>query len=207
MTDEQPLVSIDVVPFRYSSEEGLTFATGERIFEPFLGVQALPGVLLHSGESIDHGTARALEVKTGLPLGKTFHVGAFDSTNRDPRGATISIALASVQAPDDYSEKATWLSVEEYISGEAEPLPFDHNAILKAAYERLTHELWNDISVTKALLGESFTTADALAIKPPTLHTSNTVRWLKTWGPLEKSEAVKSKRGAGRPATTWSWKQ
>lgn len=206
MIDEQPLVSIDVVPFRYTSEAGLEFATGERIFEPFLGVQALPGVLLHSGESIDQGVARALAVKTGLPLGVTFHVGAFDSTNRDPRGATISIALASVQSIYDSSEKATWSSVEDYLYGDVKPLPFDHNAILKAAYERLTHELWNDISVTKALLGESFTTADALAVKPPTPHPSNTVRWLKTWGPLEKSENVKSTRGAGRPATTWSWK-
>lgn len=206
MSEDQPLVSIDVVPFRYSSEAGLTFATGERIFEPFIGVQALPGVLLLSGESISQGTTRALEAKVGLSTGVTFHVGAFDSTNRDPRGATISIALASIQSPEDDSSKATWLSVDEYLNGEAEPLPFDHNSILKTAYERLTHELWNDISVTRALLGESFTTADAVAIKSPTPHTSNASRWLKAWGPLEEGEPRKATRAAGRPSTTWRWK-
>lgn len=200
MSDQQPLVSIDVVPFRYSPEQGLLFAVGERLFEPYLGRLALPGVLLHAGESIDEAAERALSTKVDLPVGKQLHVGAFDSTNRDPRGATISITLLSIQDQQVNSAKARWIPVQEPIE-----LPFDHNFIVEKAFDRLSQAIWNDVPLTRSLFGESFTTSDALVVKSPSPHTSNVARWLKSWGPLQKGEAVKTKSGAGRPSTTWSW--
>jgi len=204
MTNDQPLVSIDVIPLRLAPGEGIQFATGARIFEPYLGAQALPGVLLRAGESIDEAAKRALESKTALksPL-TTMHIGAFDSTNRDPRGATISIAIAAIFPSGSTSKKAQWHALHESVLNE---LPFDHGNIVRNTHERVTQALWSNQELTRALLGERFSTSDALLAASPTPHEGNASRWLKSWGPLVKLEESARKPGAGRPSTLWGWK-
>lgn len=204
MTNDQPLVSIDVIPLRLARGEGIQFATGARIFEPYLGEQALPGVLLRAGESIDDAVKRALKSKVGLtkPL-TTMHVGAFDSTNRDPRGATISIALAAIFPSASESSKARWNALHESVLKE---LPFDHGNIVREAHERVTEALWSNEELTRALLGERFSTSDALLAASPTPHEGNASRWLNSWGPLTKLNEAERKAGAGRPSTLWEWK-
>lgn len=199
MTDAQPLVSIDVVPVRYNRALGvIEFATGTRIFEPFLGEQALPGVLLSSGESINAGAIRALDVKVGLPAGVSRQLGAFDSTNRDPRGATISIALVSIQEPTANSDRAFW-------HAEVSELPFDHEGIVREAFTRVSQALWKDVEFTRALLGDNFTTADALNVGSPTPHASNARRWFETWPHVRRIENLSKTGSVGRPAATWEW--
>lgn len=199
MTESQPLVSIDVVPLRFNrSTAKIEFATGVRIFEPWLGEDALPGVLLHAGESIPDAAERALQVKTGLPAPLLRQLGAFDSTNRDPRGATISITLLAAQTPDVESELATWHS-------DIFTMPFDHEIIVGEALERTSQMLWRDEEFTRTLLGETFTTADAVAIGSPTPHASNVRRWLEAWGPVERINEVNKTGAVGRPAVAWRW--
>lgn len=202
---EQPLVSVDVVPMRFRSGEGISVAVGKRLFEPFIGELALPGVLLLPGESLAEAARRALSSKTNLPTGLLVDAGAFDATNRDPRGASISIAFISVQQVSTDSPESQWLALQQLLSDE-QKLPFDHNGIVRAAHERLTERLWNDAQFTRSLLGERFTTADVVALKSPTPHVSNASRWLSSWGPLQRVESQQETRGVGRPSTTWSWK-
>ena len=202
MSNDQPLVSIDVIPVRLRRGAGLEFATGARIFEPFLGEQALPGVLLRAGESIEEGALRALESKVGLPSAQLTHVGAFDSTNRDPRGATISIALLAIYDEETESKKAHWTPLE---SGAYASLPFDHGNIVAAGEKRLEEMLWSDREVTRQLFGEEFSTSDVLLVKSPTPRESNVMRWLTNWGPLEKLERTAKRTGAGRPSSLWRW--
>lgn len=206
MTHSQPLVSIDVVPLHFNRAGGvLTYGTGKRLFEPFQGKSALPGVLLGSGESIMEAAERALRVKTDLPLGVIRQLGAFDSTNRDPRGATISIALLSVQSDVDASTLATWHSVKYFDHGGISQLPFDHDSIVQAAIERVYQVVWKDVPLTRDLLGEQFTTAQAVALAPPTPLVSNTKRWLSTWPHVQRIESTKKTGQVGRPSTTWEW--
>lgn len=207
--NKQPLISIDVVPVRFNAATGaLEVGTGRRLFEPFVGQQALPGVLLMQGESIDHAASRALNSKTGIlgeHSGYITQLGAFDGTNRDPRGATISIALLSVQEfGRSPSTRVVWTPV-----GESEGLPFDHDAIVKAAITRLAQSLWVDVEATKMLLGKSFSTSDAIDLSKalgswPT-DASNFGRWLASNKSVVKSEGTSGSSGRGRPSAMWRW--
>jgi 8-oxo-dGTP diphosphatase len=207
--NEQPLISIDVVPVRFNTGAAtLEVGTGRRVFEPFVGEQALPGVLLMQGETIQHAAFRALNSKAGILAehsGYLTQFGAFDGTNRDPRGATISIALLSVQEfGRTPSTRVTWTP-----AAEAAGLPFDHDNIVKAALARLSQLLWVDVPATKALLGSKFSTSDALALSEalgawPT-HASNFGRWLASNKAVEKLEAPAGASGRGRPSAMWRW--
>lgn len=201
MAKPQPLISIDVVPLRFNRLLGLIeFATGKRLFKPFLGAQALPGVLLISGESIQAAATRALKSKVGLEAGYLLQLGSFDSTNRDPRGASISIALASPQSYDDFnwSPDARW-------HDKVDELPFDHSSIVQSALDRATQALWKDIPFTRALLGSQFTTSDALALSPPTPLPSNVRRWFESWPYVTRVTNTEKTGAVGRPSATWKW--
>lgn len=199
MPEEQPLVSIDVVPVKFDHALGrVVFGTGARQYEPFINVQALPGVLLWPAETIIDAAKRALSVKTGLDAGVLRHIGAFDGANRDPRGATISISLLSLQAPDAESPKVAWHS--DFIQ-----LPFDHESIMQRGLEHLSEILWKDIPATRILLGEEFSTAEVIQIGSPTPLTSNVGRWLKSSGLVEDTGTTRRASSSGRPATVWKW--
>lgn len=196
---DQPLVSIDVVPVRYNkADQKLEYAVGARLFEPFKGESALPGVLLNTGEGVTAAASRALESKVGLPVGELRQFGVFDGTNRDPRGATISIAYLSVQPAQSSNNDVTWLSGEQ-------DLPFDHALIAAEAQKHIKLLLWQDLPLTRTLLGESFTVADALALGSPVPHKSNIGRWLEAHPSLRRSDNLSKTGNIGRPAVQWEW--
>jgi 8-oxo-dGTP diphosphatase len=203
-TYEQPIVSIDVVPVRFDGTE-IKVAFGRRIFEPFIGQLALPGVLLLPTESIDDAAYRALDSKTGIKRSEVVtlvRLGAFDNPDRDPRGATISIALAAVITADADSELSNWQSEREF-----EELPFDHATIIEEAFSELNVRLWRNKEVTKALVGAEFSTAHAIKLTE-TLSTgavdkTNFTRTLKNYPYVEKIGAVKT--GRGRPSAGWKF--
>lgn len=208
--NQQPLISIDVVPVRFNKATGqVEIGTGRRVFEPFVGDEALPGVLLMQGESIEYGAQRALNSKTGILSEHSGHLaqlGAFDGTNRDPRGATISIALLAVtEFGRTPSTRVTWTPVRELSD-----LPFDHDNIVKAAVARLAQVLWTNIEVTQHLLGKTFSTSEALALCEaldswPT-HVTNFGRWLASYKAVTKVEEVAKSAGrSGRPSAVWRW--
>lgn len=203
----QPLISIDVVPVRFADGE-LTIGLGNRQYDPYKGDLALPGVLLLQGESIKHGAQRALQTKVGiLPehAGHRTQVGAFDGTNRDPRGATISIALLSTGQYEEANEtRVTWVKPEE--TGD---LPFDHTNIIRQSLQRLGQVLWLDVEVTRSMLGKRFSTADAIALSQavgsmPT-DVKNFGRWLASNSNVVKVEGQTQAAGRGRPAAVWTW--
>jgi len=200
MSENQPLVSIDVVPVKFDKEQGcLVWGTAKRLYEPYLGEQALPGVLLLPGEGILAASARALRDKAALSEGVFHQFGAFDGTNRDPRGATISIALLSGQPSNADSDRVTWHKT-------LEKLPFDHNEILKAGETELSAVLWKNIPLTRVLLGEEFSTLEAIQIGSPTPISSNVGRWLTASGLVEETGETRRTKWSGRPSKVWKWK-
>ena len=209
---QQPLVSIDTVPFLFR-DGVLQVLLAERIFEPFLGRAALPGVLLATDERLAEAAHRALETKAGVS-GKTIRnltgAGVFDNPDRDPRGPTLSIVYAVVLDPQ---APAAGKGVQKVRAAEARGLPFDHDAIITRTAGSVLDALWVDATLTRALLGERFTTADAArltrelaaAADRPEPVTSNLGRDLARNSALVKTTAAAAPAGRGRPAAEWCW--
>ena len=197
-TWEQPLLSVDVLALQVQ-DGAARFATHERLFEPFAGSQALPGVLLLTGESLDAAAHRAATQKLGAEPtdAMAWQFGAFDGTNRDPRGATISIGHLMVIAD------ATELTVEWHEAGAEHPaLPFDHNSLVTEGIAAAAGRLWRDMHFTRSLIDTPFTTGQTLAItrqlggQLPARDT-NMGRWLAANGA--------EKTGMRGRDTVWRW--
>lgn len=195
---KQPLLSVDVLALRVR-EGAAHFATHERLFEPFSGHQALPGVLLLSGESLEEAAHRAASEKLGaVPSNaRLWQFGAFDGTARDPRGATISVAHLMVIS------EATELTVNWHEIGADQPdLPFDHNLLVSRGIATTADRLWRDMSLTRALVTAPFTTSQVLAITKQLggqlpARDTNMGRWLAANGA--------EKTGMRGRDTVWRW--
>ena len=209
---QQPLVSIDTVPFLFR-DGVLEVILAKRIFEPFLGEAALPGVLLSPNERLAEAATRALKTKAGIDTGSVRNItvaGVFDNPDRDPRGPTLSIVHAVILDPETsgISDGAVRLR-----AAEAKGLPFDHDAIITRTAAALQDALWVDKSVTRALLGGSFTTASAarlarelaVAAGRPEPTTNHLGRDLAKSPWLVKTTSAAAPVGRGRPAAGWSW--
>lgn len=201
MTDwKQPLVSVDVVAVQHLAGT-LKYATCVRGLEPFAGRAALPGVLLLPGEELVSAALRAITSKLKLPekcVRRVTQFGAFDGTNRDPRGATISIGhLCAVEGP---APSDAWTPVDAPAQG----LPFDHDVIVAAAVIEVGHRLWTDMGFTRAIIGTEFTTGEILAISRQTgARLPDTAKNMARW--LRMNNHAESIHLRGRD-TVWRWK-
>lgn len=149
------LVSVDVLAVRQRAGT-VEFATYRREHEPFEGQYAIPGVLLLEGERLETAARRALDVKTGLASSTVGQLVVFDEPSRDPRGATLSLALWAVAEGE--GRGVDWRPI-----GEPGRLAFDHAEIVTFCQPLISGLLWNDVPFTRALMGPRFTVGDALA--------------------------------------------
>ncbi|WP_267424695.1 MULTISPECIES: NUDIX domain-containing protein [unclassified Curtobacterium] len=225
LTHDQPLIAIDVVPMSFTTGDGLRVATARRLYDPFAGQEALPGVLLQPTELLVDGARRALRTKTGITRPAVRHlaqIGAFDGPDRDPRSAAISIAfVAVVDVPGVSDVDAVPLGATDGPAGDPSPtwreatgaepsLPFDHDRIIEAAVDDVRTRLWRDLPLTRALLGPRFTTADASRLQAALYGAApdpgNLNRALRTNPALERvAEASSIGSRGGRPPAVWTW--
>ncbi|MFE6967116.1 hypothetical protein ACFVAJ_18530 [Agromyces sp. NPDC057679] len=204
----QPLVSIDVVPFRYNrAADALEVILGRRQFEPSIGSLALPGVLLLAQERLGEAVGRALNTKAGLAprdIATAGEVGVFDTPGRDPRGPTLSITRFAIIDTDTVGATAEAVPIAE-VSG----LPFDHDVIIAMAARRVYEKLFTDREVAEALLGPEFDTVHAFtaqqqlaaAAEPvgEPLSLANLARTLTNLGWVEATGELGASRGGRRP--------
>ncbi|MDK1361011.1 hypothetical protein QNO00_12125 [Arthrobacter sp. zg-Y1219] len=209
---QQPLVSIDIVPFVFRNGV-LEVVLAKRIFEPFLGKAALPGVLLSPNERLAEAAVRALETKAGIgqeSIRSITGAGVFDNPDRDPRGPTLSIVHAVILDPE---APATGGGAVPVRAAEVKDLPFDHVAIIARTAGAVLDALWIDRALTRALLGDRFTTASAArlvrelaaAAKRPEPVTNNLGRDLAKSSWFIKTTPAAAPSGRGRPAAEWGW--
>lgn len=221
---ELPNISVDVVPVILNPETGtLEVVLGKRIFEPNLGEFALPGVLLTPHERLNEAAYRALEKKLGITeanVVELIDLGTFDNPDRDPRGATVSIAKLAVISGVPVAEHVTRVPIEN-IANDSYALPFDHNSIVVAASNLLAEKMLFNKAITKAILGETFTTKTLRNVLVQLQETekgeniifdaSNLTRQLKgtRWVEMvEDKETVTNlttSTSRGRPSRVWTW--
>lgn len=215
-TRDQPLIAIDVVPMSFTTGGGLRVATARRLYDPYAGQEALPGVLLQPTELLVDAARRALETKTGIGRPAVRHlaqIGAFDGPDRDPRSAAISIAfVAVVDVPRGVTDgpagdpSPVWRDP----TGAEPSLPFDHDRIIQAAVDDVRTRLWRDLPLTRALLGPRFTTADASRLQSALVGAApdpgNLNRALRTNTALSRvTEPSSTGSRGGRPPAVWTW--
>ena len=209
---QQPLVSIDTVPF-FFRDGVLEVLLARRTFEPYFGEFALPGVLLSTNERLTEAALRALQAKAGIGQDSIRGItgaGVFDNPDRDPRGPTLSIVHAVILDDRALVERE---GVRLVRAADASGLPFDHDAIVRRTAGTVLDALWADVALTRALLGERFTTASAArlvrelaaAAGRPEPVTSNLGRDLAKSQLLTKTADAAAPSGRGRPAAGWAW--
>lgn len=196
-------VSVDVLTLRYSHvDRRVEIAVAHRQTEPYLGRLALPGVVLREGERLADAAERAVAAKLELPLRAQGQLTVFDEPHRDPRGATLSVAMWGVTEDAD-SDAAHWYDLDELPE-----LAFDHNDIVRECRPLLIERLWRDLAFTRAVTGPSFPVSAAVAITrsltgaPP--DRGNLNRRLASIPGLGVSHR-KVMLGRGRPGTLWEW--
>ena len=156
---ETPILTIDLVPLAVSDGR-LCVLLGVRDKEPFAGRTALVGGYVHTDKDAHLGDTarRVLRDKAGLTDLYFEQLSTFSGAQRDPRGWSASVVYFSLTPPDmldpALAHGLTLTPVEE-----AGGMPFDHDAILAAAVERLRGKgAYSDLPAR--LLPREFTLAE-----------------------------------------------
>jgi 8-oxo-dGTP diphosphatase len=134
----RPALTADCVVFGLDNED-LKVLLIQRDLEPFAGRWALPGGFAVVGESIEEAARRELAEETGLKDIFLEQLYTFSDPNRDPREHVVTVAhyaLVNLSehslAPSTDAREAAWFEINDIPK-----LAFDHDRILKTAYERL----------------------------------------------------------------------
>lgn len=201
-------MSVDVVALRFAATDAApSVAIIRRDREPYEGQLALPGVLLGRGERLYDAATRAITGKIGLRrehIRAAGQLATFDEPLRDPRGPTLSLSMWAVIDPAAPTDTAYWFGF-----GQVPDLAFDHGPILEVARLALAGLLWRDRKFTRAVLGEEFSTARALALAEALGGSrpdrGNLNRMLRGMPGLKQAEAAVRSGGPGRPYQPWVW--
>ncbi len=208
----RPVLAVDVVLLALRPG-GLGVRLQRRRAEPYAGAWALPGVALRLDETLEEAAHRALCGRGGLaadllPQVYLEQLCTFDGLYRDPRGRTVSVAhLALTRADVPDTPEARWCEVAR-----RGRLPFDHDAIVAAAVDRLRGKL-RYTNIAGQLIDQPFA-VEALravyeAVLDRPLNRSNFREKLVRIGLIERvgvAEAPPSARG-GRPAHLYRFVQ
>lgn len=161
MADEftKPILTIDCVPLAVDRGR-LCVLRAVRDKEPFSGRASLVGGYVHTDKDAHLGDTarRVLRDKAGLTDLYVEQLSTFSGAHRDPRGWSASVVYFSL-SPAQTLGPAIARGLELKPIEEAQGMPFDHDAILAAAVERLRSKgAYSDLPAR--LLPPGFTLAE-----------------------------------------------
>jgi 8-oxo-dGTP diphosphatase len=139
---QRPLVAVDVVMFTLL-EHDLKVLLIQRDHAPFDRMLAIPGGLIHQGESLEAAARRIMEEKTGVRDVFLEQLYTFGDVERDPRTRVISVTYFALVGSDNIPQQigtettqAVWTSMYQLPE-----LAFDHTTIANYALKRLRYKL------------------------------------------------------------------
>lgn len=151
------VIATDIVIFTISEGE-LKVLMIKMKKDPFQGMWAVPGGLVHINESVDDSAKRHLKNKTGVDNVYLEQLYTFGGVDRDPLGRVVSVAYFALIPSNGISLKTTeeyegvdWFSVKNLPK-----LAYDHYEIVKMATERLKAKLEYS-NIVHGLLPKEFT--------------------------------------------------
>lgn len=136
-----PAVTVDVILFTIERRR-LEVLLIRRGLPPFEGCWALPGGFVRMDESLDAAARRELREEAGVEIRWLEQLHTFGDVRRDPARRVITVAyFALIDASDLAPQAGTDAeSIDWHPVDALPPLAFDHEAIVRAAHERLRHK-------------------------------------------------------------------
>lgn len=192
------ICTVDIVLLTLK-EDSLHVALLRREYEPFKGVQALPGGYIHAEEDGDtHDAAvRTLRSKTGIVSPYLEQLATFSGPGRDPRGWSLSISYYAL-VPEDVIRAAGHAEVELVCISKLKGLPFDHERIVQAAVSRVRNKS-SYSSLPVFLCGPVFTLPRLQAVYEAVLgETINKVSFRRKIDELDMVEPIAGALETGR---------
>jgi len=154
--DAKRLLSADCVIFGYEKEQ-LKLLLFKRIIEPAKGEWSLIGGWIKENESAEDAAMRVLNYITGLKDIYLEQVKVFSKPERDPAGNVLTVVFNALIRIDKHSSElieeygASWFAVSEIPH-----LIFDHDAMVKVAFEKLQLKATYNL-IGRQLLPDKFT--------------------------------------------------
>jgi 8-oxo-dGTP diphosphatase len=196
------ICTVDVVLLTLKGS-ALHVALLRREHEPYRKVFALPGGYIHAQEDQDTEDAarRVLRNKAGILSPYLEQLGTFSGAARDPRGWSLSVSYYALVAEsvitstkhEAFGQELKLLRVEQ-----ARSLPFDHQAIVEAAVERVRSKS-SYSSLPVHLCGETFTLPELQAVYEAILGESiNKVSFRRKMDELDMLEPIEGAKQTGR---------
>ncbi len=135
-------LTVDCVVFGLDDHD-LKVLLIQRDLPPFRGKWALPGGFVHLKETLEEAARRELQEETGLENVFLEQLYTYGAVNRDPRERVVTVAWYALVRLSDYRVKsatdacdAGWFGLKDL-----PPLAFDHDVILRDAYQRLQNKV------------------------------------------------------------------
>lgn len=158
-------VAVDIVAMTIEDKELKTVVVHRQSAKS--GVLALPGGIVKPNESLRRAAMRELFEETGIKVeADQLHQGrAFGDPDRDPRGRYVTISYVALLPIIDVisagSDAATaeLVPVQRILSGRLK-LEFDHNKIVKTAYERAIRLIEDTPAATSFCSRKGFSLSD-----------------------------------------------
>ncbi|ADR22666.1 NUDIX hydrolase [Marivirga tractuosa] len=205
-------VAVDAVVFGYNSTDGLSILLIKRKSDTFHGTWALPGGLVHEGESLEQAVTRELNEETGVSINYLEQLYTFGKPERDPRNRVVSVAYYGLVKPDIFKLKAAtdasdvaWFEVKRLPT-----LAFDHNEIISEAIKRLKGKITYE-PIGFELLDEKFPFSELeklyMTVLDRPLDRRNFKKKIMKFGFLEETNEKQSLSGAGRPGNLFQFNQ
>ncbi len=158
-------VTVDIVVFTLLDDR-LQMVLIQRGGPPFEKVWALPGGFVHVDEDLETAARRELFEETGVESGPAHleQLGAYGTTDRDPRMRVVTIAwwaiVPDLPAPEAGTDAvhADLVGVDDVLDDRVE-LAFDHRQIVIDAVEALREKL-EDTTLASSFWTDSFRISD-----------------------------------------------